>query len=329
MPKPAVATLSLCLLLALAAPASAAPPAQDTAPEMLTLILDSPDRPGLPRHFHTAGDGWSPDLADPPSRQGLDGLRVSGSAQFSRAQLLELLERLPRPLTVVDLRQESHGFLSGQAVSWYGPRDWASQGKTLDQVHEDEMVLLERASTLGRLQAAEIIRLDPQGGIAQAEQFILEVTSAQTEAQLLAMYGLGYLRLPVTDHLRPTDQVVEEFMAFWRGMPAETWLHFHCHGGAGRTTTFMLMADILANAHQVSFVDLARRQQLLGGVDLLNSPPGNWKREGYQERAAFLQAFYYYVRQSPPGRPGSWTAWLDSQRDDPRDNRGAVLAPGP
>lgn len=320
----------LRLLLAIAALLAAPPwPAQaaDPAPEMLTLILDSSDRPGLPRHFRSAGDSFSPNLADPPVTRGLDTLRVSGSAQFSRGQLLEMLERLPRPLTVVDLRQEAHGFLGGQAVSWYGPLDWANRGKTLEQVHEEETALLERASALGRVLAAEIIRKDPQGGIAQAEQFTLEATSAQTEAQLLALHGLGYLRLPVTDHLRPPDQVVEEFVGFWRGLPAGTWLHFHCHAGDGRTTTFMLMADILANAHQVPFPDLARRQHLLGGSDLVASPPSNWKREAYLERAAFLESFYAFARLAPPGQPGSWLAWLERQRVNPQPGPGVPLVP--
>lgn len=324
-----LSSLTALLLSAACALAQVQAPPAEPAPELLTLILDSPDNPGLPRHFRTAGGSWSPDLADPPTRLGLDALRISGSAQFSRAQLQDLLERLPRPLTVVDLRQESHGFLSGQAVSWYGPRDWASRGKTLEQVHEDEMVLLERAAYLRRLLAAEIIRKDSLGNILQAEQFTLEVTSAQTEAQLLALHGLGYLRLPVTDHYRPPDQVVEDFLAFWRNLSPEAWLHFHCHAGQGRTTTFMLMADILANAHQVSLPDLARRQQLLGGVDLLTSPPTNWKREPYLERAAFLESFYAFVRQNPPGRPGSWVVWLENQKTSANQARETHLPPGP
>ncbi len=290
-------------------------PAQPAAE--LTLILDSPDGMGLPRSFRTANDSISPDLADPPSLAGLKGLGISGSAQFSRAQLLEMRYHLPRFFTVVDLRQESHGLISGLAVSWYGPRDQANAGGSLDYVERDEDSRLRAALAAGRVALAEIISKDAQGGIARSESTTWEVTSAQTEAQLLALQGLGYFRLPITDHLRPGDQAVEDFLIFWRGLPSGSWLHFHCHAGKGRTTTFMLMTDILANAHQVELADLARRQHLLGGSDLLGSPPADWRREAYLERTAFLRSFYDFARQTPLGQPGSWLAWAESHRPDP------------
>ncbi len=69
------------------------------------------------------------------NRLGLETLSISGSAQFSREGLRQLQEKLAgKKLLVVDLRQESHGFLNGWPVSWYADHDWANLGKTLKEV---------------------------------------------------------------------------------------------------------------------------------------------------------------------------------------------------
>jgi hypothetical protein len=83
----------------------------------------------LPRHFRLINQDF-PDnktliffkVIDPvPSRTGLDGLRCSGSAQWS-APALKAIEALTgAPLLMVDLRLEPHGFIGNHAVSWYAP----------------------------------------------------------------------------------------------------------------------------------------------------------------------------------------------------------------
>jgi hypothetical protein len=89
----------------------------------------------------------------------------------------------------------------------------------------------------------------------------------------------------------------------------------------------MLMADILANAHRVTFADMVRRQHLLGGADLAGNPPLNAKRAAYLERAAFLENFYAFARQTPPGKPPSWTEWLEGQKNNPVGGPQTPIAP--
>jgi hypothetical protein len=85
--------------------------------------------------------------------------------------------------------------------------------------------------------------------------------------------GLEYLRLPTTDHVRPRDSEVDEFVRFALDLAPGTWLHFHCRGGDGRTTTFFVMHDIMHNAPEVSVEDILKRQHLLGGSELGKLPP--------------------------------------------------------
>src|SRR5205823_3844423 len=57
------------------------------------------------------------------------GLGCSGSAQFSARGFAQLLERIPADrLYVADLRQESHCFADGAALSWYAAMNWGCAG---------------------------------------------------------------------------------------------------------------------------------------------------------------------------------------------------------
>jgi hypothetical protein len=105
------------------------------------LIISAPDKAGLPRDYRSTS-ATSKLGADDPA-VGLEQLRVSASGQFPAQGLTAILARAGGgPVVVLDLRQESHGFVGGTAVSWYGARNWANQGKTPDQIARDEADLL-------------------------------------------------------------------------------------------------------------------------------------------------------------------------------------------
>ncbi len=300
----ALAALLVLLCLALG-------PALAQAPGQVVLILDEPATPGLPLHFRTSSFPYPPKTKQAPSRQGLDGLLISGSAQFSLAQLEVLRAKLPLPLTVVDLRQESHGLVNGLPVSWYGPRNWANEGRSPAQAHADEAARLAALAAQPQAVLASQVKKDPQGIIERSVPLTVQPREVLSEAQALARRGVGYLRLPLTDHLRPSDAQVDRFLLFYRGLAPGVWLHFHCHAGHGRTTTFMLLMDILRNGSQVGLEELARRQGLIGGIQLLDNlpPEPGFKREAYQARAQFLRDFYAYAQANPAARPLLWSQW--------------------
>ncbi len=303
-------TLPLALMLALAAWPSVPASAGDQ-PAKVLLTQDSPDQPGLPLHFRTM-DGPFRDLqGDSPSRLGLEELRASGSAQFCEQGLQALKAKLPPGVVVVDLRQESHGFVNGVAVSWYGVRNWANLGKSALWVQSEEIKLLQGLLAAGRATLAPMLYKGPDFVDTLGEPINLTVTRVASEGRLCAAQGLGYLRLAVPDHRRPDDAEVEAFLRLWRRLPPEAWLHFHCRAGKGRTTTFLAMCDMLKNAGRVSQEDIGRRQQLLGGIDLLGGKDQKgWKAPYGQERGEFLKEFYEFARQ---GAAGNWSDWLASQ----------------
>ncbi|WP_304519483.1 phosphatase domain-containing protein [Clostridium estertheticum] len=113
----------------------------------------------------------------------------------------------------------------------------------------------------------------------------------------------------MSDHLKPKDDQVDLFVKETQKISTnDTWLHFHCRGGVGRTTTFMAMYDMMNNAKQVSFEDIIQRQVLIGGSDILKKDDeGN--KTGDENRADFLKQFYQYSKQNNDNFKTSWSDW--------------------
>jgi Inositol hexakisphosphate len=282
----------------------------------------TPSASGPPKNFRTMTDAWHRQPGPTqPSRVGLDTLNASGSAQFCKGQLQAMLKSVTMPMTIVDLRQESHGFfeigqpIAGEstiAVGWFAERDWMSVGKSLPSVEYDENFRLNSSKLDPDLKVYEIKTVTKEDGICTAQSYPVQMTGWTTEQQLATAVGAGYLRIPTTDHVRPRDDEVDQFVAFDNALPKGTWLHFHCRGGDGRTTTFLAMHDIIHNYPQVSINDILTRQYLLGGVNLTAS--GDSKSFKYPfavERAAFIRDFATYVQEAQPhGFNVTWSAWV-------------------
>jgi len=95
------------------------------------LVLDNdPERPAKDGNFRSGR------VLDPP-------LRASGSHQVDATVLADVVNRIAeggpelRRLLIVDLRQESHAFLDGRAVSWCADKDWYFRNRQLQIFHYD------------------------------------------------------------------------------------------------------------------------------------------------------------------------------------------------
>jgi hypothetical protein len=281
------------------------------------LVHDAPDETPGKEHFRSGQT-----LTEHP-------FNASGSHQLDATRLAEILKlevvahHHPPNIFLVDLREETHGFLDGRAVSWYADNDFANVGQPLPWIMADEAY---RLALLQKQHAARVFAIETdcadnreQDRRKPTSYRDIEVVKAETEELvsrgLEAKIGcpVTYVRIPVTDHCAPTDAALEQLRAVWRKMSSKSWVHFHCHGGDGRTTTFLALFDMLCWMPKASLPSLevfACRQCELFTYYL--DPKGNgcgqctpkpitkcnkWKLSLAEKRWAVLKAF----RDDPVG----------------------------
>jgi len=138
-----------------------------------TLILNAPDKAGAPRNYRS-----------------IKKLDASGSGQFSAKELDAVRERTGgRPLIVLDLRQESHGFVDGTAVSWFGARDAANSGKSSDQIGVDESALLAGVAGRQTVTAQKVTGKTTDRAIGETKPVDLPVHTVQNEDEVVSAAG--------------------------------------------------------------------------------------------------------------------------------------------
>jgi hypothetical protein len=289
------------------------PPMRSADAPVLIWDIDLMLARALPRNVRTTDDPLKATDGKRPSTEGLIDLHASGSGEFTAENLNLLLARMHGPVTIFDLRQETHIFVNGLPVSWFATRDWANVGRSQTEIEEAEAAW---AQSLGPGSEIAVRPGHPvkKGNADSVVPQQVTVKEANIEPDLASTAGTGYVRVAVTDHTRPLDEAVDRFIVAVRALPENAWAHFHCEAGLGRTTTFMVLYDMLRNATRVSLEDIVRRQKLLAPeYDVLRPVgPGNWKAPYVEDRIAFVRVFYEYARANPNGRPLLWSEWLQS-----------------
>ncbi len=275
--------------------------------------LDEDPELAEPRNFRMASDDWHVAPEDePPTREGLDNLRISGSAQCTAAGFASLYTKLSAaaapgaPIYDVDLRQESHGFADGLPVSWHKKNNLANEGKTPEEVALDEE---ERLAELAGVTTTFVPKGKTDKGRVEAVTFAPQ--NVQTEKEVVEAIGFRYVRFYVTDRTQPDTETIEAFLDFVDSLPRDAWLHFHCRAGHGRTTTFMAMYDMIRNPG-IPAETIIERQHLIGGADLTAMKDEEWKNERIVQRLETLKLFSEYVRARHAGETTlRWGEWIE------------------
>lgn len=263
---------------------------------------------GFPKNFRSTQDLSCLKSGSAVNLVGLPALRVAGCSVFTAAQLSKMLEYIPGPVTVFDLRQEEHIYINGYPFNLNrGP----SRSSALPS--HDAIVAYE-AERANALALGSTVTFHDKHAKHDDENLAglksMTVVDAETERKLVKDEGAAYVRLTVKDGGLPTDAEVDRFIEAVRRMPRGDWALFHCQAGHGRTTRFMACYDMLRNARDVSLKDILSRQSLLlGSSDLLLSEGG----KGGQKQA-FFREFYRYAQANPDGRPQLWTEWLKTSQ---------------
>lgn len=250
-----------------------------------------------------------------PDTEGLNGLNISGSAQFSEPQLHQLavtLRKLAKGkrVYVIDLRQESHVFLNGHPISWYELHNWANSGLSLEQIQRDE------AERFGAL-AGKTIRAYGVSHDSKSGKIKFKVHSCVTEREAVESEGFTYLRLPAPDLRWPPAPLIDDFIEFVKGIDMDqSWLHFHCHAGTGRTGIFMMLYDKLKNP-SVSMEDIAIRHALTGSeYPLRRVRSQSFHGQLNDEKARMMPLLFQYIDENrESGYAVAWSEWLAARQD--------------
>ena len=251
------------------------------------------------------------------SREGMDTLKTMGGADFTANEfdwiLAQAKERAgvdPDKITVMDLRGEDHGLIDGDVFMYWIKDNYVNEGRTTAEVTEVEKGLLE---DLKAQDTVEMYQTDDNWSAAVEEPMVsYDNPVIQTEEEFVKEKGCDYVRFATTNHFRPDDGTVDEFIAFMKDLPEDEWLYMHCYAGEGRTTAFMVMTDIYKNYDVASFDDIAARQGLIGPVDVRTEPlttgKAHYKKKASVERRVFLQNFYEFAQETN-FEGESWTEW--------------------
>lgn len=281
------------------------------------LVVDFSRIYSWPQNFRTLKD-WRQSSAHQEvsfSTYGLDQLNASASGQFAPHQLDNMRSCFVGEVYIVDLRRESHGFVSGIPVSWYGPQNSLNVGLSPAVVRECESELLDAVRPNDYFLGYQILHKD-KGRLETVTSHLYSVLDVSTEQALVSRFGLYYQRFYILDHARPKDHEVDRFLEFVSDLPESAWLHFHCRAGRGRSSTFMIMYDIIRNGRHVSLEDIVARQVAIGSKNILQvaTKPGSyWKQSRSEERKWFIQRFYQYVLDSKGWPLVSWSEWVKNQ----------------
>lgn len=266
----------------------------------LRLVINSDNAKELPDNFRKTIDLANFKDNKVINLNGLANLNASASSQFSENGLVFLKQSIGHamPIIIVDLRQESHGFINGVAISWVDNHNKANKGLTKEAVLTDENTRL-------------------QGILLNKPIYIGDITlipkKLENEKRLVQSYDMSYMRIPVTDNEIPNNDMVDYFIKFVNSLLPNTWLHFHCKAGVGRTTTFIVMYDMMKNAKNVSLQDIMNRQVLLGGKNLLRDEQLLINRS--EQRAKLIKRFYRYCVENNDNFKTTWSQWIRQNRN--------------
>lgn len=280
------------------------------------LVLDMRNSPELPKHFRTTSDA----IANPGNLDltGFSSLHAAGSAQFSKLSFENALQKIKaKSIVIVDLREESHGFLNGNAVSWFGPHNATNAGLKPIMVEHNQAKLLSELDKLNLAKVFKILKKTPDAKIDKVQPIDFSVYQVASEADVMATNHLDYERIYVQDYHPPGDNQVDRFIRLVRSLPTNGWIYFHCRAGMGRTSTFMAMYDMMRNAKHVAFEQILARQFAIGGKDFGKLPaPGSYKYKFAVERLNFLKKFYEYTHTNDDNYRTSWKEWLRNHRNN-------------
>ncbi|CAO5674711.1 MAG: hypothetical protein HEEMFOPI_00108 [Holosporales bacterium] len=286
----------------------------------------------LPKRYRTSKDDLVKKLSpkEEADIKTYKDINMSGSSQFTMEEWehvqLNLEERFKvkkENIYDVDLREEPHLFLNRRSVA-IAPDHHHVDSKKFHGfigIPADKMEIFEEDLTkylvsLKGMDVYKVLNKEDPNHKKRYKRVPVVIEDVMTEKAFIEKSGSHYVRFSVTDHMRPTDELIDEFLKFYDNLPEDVWLHFHCRGGVGRTSSFILMVDILKNGKKLTLDQLIERSNDFGGstklFDIKELPVTKFK-DGLVRRD-FLVDFYKYVNDPDGYGKNTWSIWIKQQK---------------
>lgn len=260
---------------------------QQTTPQVLSQIEETPQMVVAGRHQAMLGagrilkqdqfPGMSPQglreqVDGAPNFRQVEGTNVYGVAQPTVQGLRNVLDRAgAREHTVMwtNMREEPVVYVNGRSFTLRladHPFDNSTDyvGQTAERVEradsqlKDE-VLREAQANGGRI----LLHGETADGSVVPEWVEISPGSVQTPKEVYQQlraegYQVDYARLPVTDEQAPEPKDLQALLERLKSVNPDTPLIFNCHAGRGRTTTAMVVAQLMQSARHGSDANFVR-----------------------------------------------------------------------
>ena len=235
------------------------------------------------RNFRSMEDKFDP--TQKVDLTGLHDIHASGGSPICFISLKWKLRHVDGPIIIVDAMSEYHGFIKGIPTALLGYH------KPAKLKHVIRRFLLTGSTDI-----------HPELVISEEEE--------------AKKYNLDYEKVNIGSTFISSDKYIDNILDFYDSIPKNTWLHFHCSHGKGRTSLMLVMLDTMKNAPQVSLNDIVNRQHLLGSEDLFNTEVwenGTYTKEQLENRKEFVEKFYRFICQRKAGGLQKWSDWHQTQ----------------
>lgn len=269
-------TIAACFLILISSFAHA-----DYDPKNFRLMLDQEaDKlfQDLPKNTRFLGKKLEKNTSNKSlNLTGLEKLSISGSAQFTKHQLGNLITKIlnaksqTKKIFIIDLRQESHGFLGNLPFRFYAKDNAINKDIPIDKIDEVE------SYEISKLDSLEVLNIFSKN--ENEKPISLEPENIKTEKEIVEFYQsflaiknveIEYVRFHLQDHHFVHDDEMHKLKELLSSIDfKDTWIHFHCAGGKGRTTSFMIMTDMFFNKHNIPFEHYLMRHSYIGGSDFI------------------------------------------------------------
>jgi hypothetical protein len=243
-----------------------------------------------------------------PNFRQVKGTSIFGAAQPTVSGIRRLLDRSgarDRDVMWTNMREEPVLYVHGRSVSlrdlkvpFENAHDFQGvSGKEIEATEsrlKDEILAQARGNAGGQI----LLHGEDQKGRLTEEWVRLDPSSVKTPREVFEQlrkegYKVDYERVPVTDEKAPEPKDLEALVRRVGRADSRTPQIFNCHAGRGRTTTAMVVAQLIQDArqgpasggHQTAF-------QRISSVRLDISEQANRQRGEYRLILRAIQALH-------------------------------------